>query len=50
MDIEKNEMAAATDDNEPVIMRRNVSAWFHIASILSWVVLVFFVVDFIVQI
>jgi hypothetical protein len=51
MDIEKNEMAAATDDNEPVYYApKRVSLVSDIASILSWVVLVFFVVDFIVQI
>ena len=51
MNIEKNEMAGPTDDNEPVYYApKRVSMVSDIASILSWVVLVFFVGDFIVQI
>ena len=51
MNIEKNEMAGPTDDNEPVYYApKRVSMVSDIASILSWVVLVLFIVDFIVQI
>jgi hypothetical protein len=51
MNIETNEMAATKDDNEPVYYApKRVSLVSDVASILSWVVLVFFIVDFIVQI
>ena len=46
-----SEMAVQTDDKEPVYYApKRVSLVSDLASVLSWVVLVFFIGDFIVQI
>lgn len=51
MNIEKNEMAGSAEDKEPIYYApKNVSLVSDIASILSWVVVVFIIADFIVQI
>jgi hypothetical protein len=51
MNIEVNEMAVAVEDKEPIYYApRRVTLVSDLASILSWVVLVFFIGDFIVQI
>jgi hypothetical protein len=51
MNIEVNEMAVAIEDKEPIYYApRRVTLVSDLASILSWVVLVFFIGDFIVQI
>jgi hypothetical protein len=51
MNIETNEMAVAAEEKEPIYYApKRVTMISDIASILSWVVLVFFIGDFIVQI
>ena len=51
MNIEKSEMADTTEDKEPIYFApKRVSLISDLASILSWVVLVFFIGDFIVQV
>ena len=51
MNIEKSEMAEPTEDKEPIYyVPKRVSLISDLASILSWVVLVFFIGDFIVQV
>ena len=51
MDIETSEVAVAAEDKEPVYYApKRVSLVSDFASILSWVVLVFFIGDFVVQI
>jgi hypothetical protein len=51
MNIETSEMAAAAEDKEPIYYApKRVSLASDIASILSWVVLVVFIGDLIVQI
>ncbi len=51
MNMDANEMAAEAEDKEPVFYAtKSVSLISDGASIFSWVVLVFFIVDFIVQI
>ena len=51
MTIETNEMAVAVEDKEPIYYApKRVTLVSDIASILSWVVLVGFIGDFIVQI
>lgn len=51
MNIEKSEMADTTEDKEPIYyVPKRISLISDLASILSWVVLVFFIGDFIVQV
>jgi len=51
MNIEASEMAETVDDKEPIYyVPKRVSMISDVASILSWVILVFFIGDFIVQI
>jgi len=51
MNIEKSEMAEPTEDKEPIYyVPKRVSLISDLASILSWVLLVFFIGDFIVQV
>jgi len=51
MNIETSEMAVATDDKEPIYYApKRVTLVSDIASILSWIVLIGFICDLIVQI
>jgi hypothetical protein len=51
MNIETNEMTDTVDEKEPIFYAtKRVTLVSDVASILSWVVLVFFLGDFIVQI
>jgi hypothetical protein len=51
MNIETSEMGVTAEDKEPIYYApRRVTLISDLASILSWVVLVFFIGDFIVQI
>jgi hypothetical protein len=50
MNIEQSELTAGTEDKEPIYYApKRVTLISDLASILSWVVLVFFIGDFIVQ-
>jgi len=51
MNIEQSEMTASTEDKEPIYYApKRLTLISDLASILAWVVLVFFIGDFIVQI